>query len=198
MRKHVRSRQMPPSLQKETAALRKSSRNLTSVSGGHLMAALGCFSFGSKLEEREAQKSGAWPSWAGGTESWVRRSDWGSNEKGEKALKGDCAAESFTFGKTSRTQQMRGKKHLREPALEAMSQDKRARVDDADVVQEHSLQLMSRVAEPGTSAPITIWARLQALKRTFALEAEARFLHEAFRTRQLLHCVEVGHKKEFG
>ena len=54
MSKHVRPRQKPPSLQRETAALRKSSRNLTSVSGGHLMAALGCFSFGSKLEEREA------------------------------------------------------------------------------------------------------------------------------------------------
>ena len=94
---------------------------------------------------------------------------------------------------------MRGKKHLREAALEAMSQDKRARVDEADVVQEHFLQLMSRVAEAkGQVRPITILARLQALKRILALEAEARFLHEAFRTRQLLHCVEVGHKKEFG
>ena len=99
MSKHVMPRQKPPSLQRETAALRKSSRNLTSVSGGHLMAALGCFSFGSKLEEREAQKSGAWPSWAGGTESWVRRSDWGSNEKGEKALKGDCAARASHLGR---------------------------------------------------------------------------------------------------
>ena len=87
--------------------------------------------------------------------------------------------ESFTFGETRRTQQMRAKKHLREEALEAMRQKKRARVDEVEVVQEHSLQLMSRVAEPGRSAPITIWARLQALKRTLASEAEARFLHVA-------------------
>ena len=89
---------------------------------------------------------------------------------------------------TRRTQQMRAKKHLWEAALEAMRQEKRARVDEVEVVQEHSLQLMSRVAEPGTSAPITIWARLQAPKRILTLEAEARFLHEALRTRQLLHC----------
>ena len=71
---------------------------------------------------------------------------------------------------------MRAKKHLQEAALEAMRHEKRARVDDKEAVQEHSLQLMRRVAEPGTSAPITIWARLQALWRTLALEAEARFL----------------------
>ena len=93
---------------------------------------------------------------------------------------------------------MRAKKHLREAALEDMRQEKRARVDEVEVVQEHSLQLMSRVAEPGTSAPITIWARLQALKRVLALEAENRFLHEALRTRQLLQYMETGHKKEIG
>ena len=56
---------------------------------------------------------------------------------------------------------------------------------------------MNRVADPGTSAPTTIWARLQALKRTLAVESEARFLHEAPQTRQLLHFMEIGHKKEF-
>ena len=161
------------------------------MSGAHLVAALGGFSFGRKLEEGEAQKSNPWPSSARGTESWVKRSDWGSNVKGKKALRRRMRGESFTFGETRRTQQMRAKKDLREAALEAMSQE-----DEVEVVQEHSLQLMSRVAEPGTSAPITIWARLQALKRTLALEAEARFLHEALRTRQLLHFIEIGQKKK--
>ena len=54
------------------------------------------------------------------------------------------------------------------------------------------LQLMSRVAESGTSAPITIWAR-----RTLALEAEARFSHEALQARHLLQFAEIGHKKKF-
>ena len=91
---------------------------------------------------------------------------------------------------------MRAKKHLWEAALEAMRQEMRARVDEVEVVQEHYLQLMSRVAEPGTSAPITIWARLQAPKRILTLEAEARFLHEALRTRQLLHCIGDWSKKK--
>ena len=91
---------------------------------------------------------------------------------------------------------MRAKKHLREAALEDRRQEKKARVDEVEAVQEHSLQLISRVAEPGTSAPIPIWARLQALKRTLALESEARFLHEAFRTPQLLDYMEIGHKRE--
>ena len=69
-------------------------------------------------------------------------------------------------------------------------------MDEVEVVQEHSFQLMSRVAEPGARAPVTIWARLQALKRTLALEVEARFLHEALPTPQLLHYVDIGHKKE--
>ena len=92
---------------------------------------------------------------------------------------------------------MRANKHRRETALEAMSQEKRVRVDELEVVQEHSLQLMSRVAEPRTGAPVTIWARLLALKRTLSLEAEARFLHEALQTLPLLHHMEFGHKKEF-
>ena len=87
---------------------------------------------------------------------------------------------------------MRAKKHLREAALETMRQE-----NEVEVVQEHSLQLMSRAAEPGTSAPITIWTRLQALKRTLALEAEARSLHEDLQTRQLLHYTEMLFKKEF-
>ena len=51
---------------------------------------------------------------------------------------------------------MRAEKLLREAALEAMSSEKRARVDDEEAVQGHSLQSMCRVAEPVTNAPITI------------------------------------------
>ena len=119
------------------------------------MAALGGFSFGRKLQEREAQKSDPWPSSARGTESWVRRSDWGSNEKGKKALKGECAARASHLGRRGGPSRCERR-----------------------------------------SAPITIWARLQALKRTLALEAEARFLHEALRKRQLFHFMEIGHQTE--
>ena len=43
--------------------------------------------------------------------------------------------------------EMRAKKHLREAALEAMRQEKRARVDEVEAVQEHFLKLISRVAD---------------------------------------------------
>ena len=95
MSKHVRPGQKPPSLHKE-----RNSRHVKEQPQPQkrLMAALGGFSFGRKLEERETQKSNPWPSSARGTESWVRRSDWGSNEEG-KAPKGECGARASRLGR---------------------------------------------------------------------------------------------------
>ena len=64
-----------------------------------LLAVFGGFSLGRKLEEGESQKSNPWPSWARGAECWVRRSDWGFNDKCKKALKGECVARAPHLGR---------------------------------------------------------------------------------------------------
>ena len=98
-------------------------------------------------------------------------------KRAKKAPEGECVARASHFGETRRPQQMRAKKHLREAALEVMRQEKRARVDEVEVVQEPSLQSMSRVAEPGTRAPITILGKAAGAHANLGFRG--RFLHEA-------------------
>ena len=92
MSKHVRPGQKPPCRKRENCRPAQEQLQPQVVSDGHLVAALGGFSFGRELEEREAQKSNPRPSRTRGTESWVRRSDWGSSEKAKQALKVECVA----------------------------------------------------------------------------------------------------------
>ena len=104
--------------------------------------------------------------------------------------------ESFTFGEPKKVQHRRAQKQLRQEALEAFSEEKRARVDEVAIVKQAALQALVPIAEPAAAAPLAVWARLQELKRTLALEAEARNLREARRMQQLVKHMETHGKRE--
>ena len=173
MSKHVRPGQKPASLQKERKS--RLAQEQPQPQERRLLSYGGAWRLFIRQETRGKRSSDVQPL------AKLGRScrEPGEEERPELQRKGQegterrMRGESFTSWETRRAQQMRAKKHLRAAALEAMSQEKRAGVDEiavvheVAVVQEHSLQSMSRVAQPGTGGPITIWARLQALKRTF-------------------------------